>query len=246
MEIDFYKEFSNYTTVELLIITREPEKYQSAAIKTAELLLQQRDITPSERQEADEHFSQQADAESIRLKRMNNYKEQVANVLEPVIVPNTPFDPAKWFRLFLWSYGLFYAWVLYKVVKAQVQFYQCENCKGYPTVWGGPVNAIFLTIVFFLLLKNKRWGWILLMVSNISAIITGVIQLQVLYKYRNVLPISPPSMIVTLGLPVLYVVFLWRPSMAAFFGVNVRDKRRSAWAGVAVGLLYSGFLEWVV
>ena len=195
MEIDFYKEFANYSTAELLLITREPEKYQSAAIEAAELLLQRRVITPVDTQEADRHISAQADAESVRLKRMNSYKEQVAEVLEPVIVPNTALDPAKWFKLFLWSYGLFYAWVLYKVVKEQVQLFQCQNCKGDLTVWGGLINAIFLTIVFFLLLKNRRWGWILLIVSSISAIIT---------------------------------------------------LRRSAWAGIAVGLLYCGIIEWVL
>jgi hypothetical protein len=246
MEIDFYKEFANYSTAELLLITREPDKYQPAAIEAAELLLQRRVITPVDAQEADRQISAQADAESVRLKRMNSYKEQVAEVLEPVIVPNTTLDPAKWFKLFLWSYGLYYAWVLYKVVKTQVLFFGCENCKGYPTVWGGVINAIFLTIVFFFLLKNKRWGWIFLIVSNIGAIITLMLQLLLFYKYRDLLPIDPLSLIIAFGVPVLYVLFLWRPSIAVFFGVDVRTKRRSAWVGIAVGLLYCGIIEWVL
>jgi hypothetical protein len=246
MEIDFYKEFSSYSTADLLIIIQEPDKYQPAAIKTAEQLLQQRDITQADREEADQHFAQQADIESTRLARTNMYKEQVASTLEPLVVPNTSVDPAKWFTLFLWSYGFFYAWVLYRVISIQIQLLQCENCKGYPTGWGGVVNAIFLTIVFFCLLKNRRWGWILLMVSTVSTIITGMFQLQVVYKYRNVLPISPLSLIVMNVLPIFIVLFLWRPSIAAVFEVNARVKRRSAWAGIVVGLLYEGVIGWVI
>ena len=74
MEIDFYKEFGHYSTAELLIITREPEKYQSAAIDAAERLLQQRAITPTDREEADQHFSQQAAVGSESLKRMNTHE----------------------------------------------------------------------------------------------------------------------------------------------------------------------------
>ncbi len=246
MEIDFYKEFSHYTTVALLIITQEPDTYQSAAIEAAKQLLQGRIITPADREEAEQHFTQKSDTQSAEFSRMNIYKEQITNVLEPVIVPNMPLDPAKWFKLFLWAYGFFYVWILYKVIRTQVYFLHCKDCGGYPSVWGGPINAIFLTIVFFFLLKNKKWAWILLVVSNIIAMITLVNEMQVLYQYRGVLPISSTWVVFRILYPIVFVSFMWRPVIATFFGVNVQSKLRSLWAGLTLGILYFAVLEWVI
>jgi hypothetical protein len=243
MDLDFYNEFIHRSTVELLVITKEPEKYQPAAIEAAERLLRERGVSVADLEAADLQMLLEANAQSAKLLRIDAYREQVASVLEPVLIPNAPFNPEKWFKLFLVIYGLIYAWVLFHVVKSQLDLLDCKGCKGDPTMLGGPINAIFLTVVFFLLLKNRKWGWILLMASNITVVMTAFVQLQVLYKYRHVFSTGPVQYLSPFLLPVLYVLFLWRPAIAAFFGVDVKTKRRTAVVGFAAGLLYCVILE---
>jgi hypothetical protein len=48
MEFDFYNEFKNHSTVELLLITKEPEKYQPAALDAAEKLLRERNVSTAD------------------------------------------------------------------------------------------------------------------------------------------------------------------------------------------------------
>jgi hypothetical protein len=248
MQIDFYNEFRNSSTVQLLIITREPEKYQPAAIEAAERLLRERNISPTELDAANQQLVQEADDRLARSERMNAYKEQVADVLESVLIPNTSVNPAKWFRLFLVTYALLYARTLYNVVKTQMDFLHCKNCHGDFSMLGGPINAIFLTIVFYCLLKNRRWGWILLMFSNTIGVMAGLVMLPALYRIRyiNLFPISPVSLIFSFGVPLLYVVFLWRPSIAEFFGVDVQTRRRTAWIGIGAGLFVCAFINYIL
>ena len=246
MELNFFDEFKNYSTLDLLLITKEPEKYQPEATAAAEKLLRERNISIADIEGANHHLLQEADAQSVKLARMDAYREQVVDVFEPVLVHNAPLNPAKWFKLFLVSYGLIYAWALYTVVKTQLKFLNCKSCKGDITLWGGPINAIFLTIVFYFLLENKRWGWILLMASNIVGVVLGFVQLQLLYKYRDLFSVGPVQCITPFVIPVLYVLFLWRPAISEFFKVDVKTKHRTTAVGLGAGLLYCAIVEMVI
>lgn len=239
----FYEDFRRYSTIELIKIVRESEDYQPEAVAAAQQLLLERNITSEEMEEALRNLQKAADEKGQGMQKIANIKDQIADVVSPVLVPETPLTPSRWFRVFLIFYGVLYAWSFYGFVKQQVYFLRCEDCKGDISLLGSFVNILFLSVVFFLLLMKKRWSWILLVAGDISAILTGVFGLYTMYKYRNVIRFEIGMIVYTAVIPVGLLLFLWRSSIAEFFGVDEKTKKWTALAGVVLGVLYIAMIS---
>jgi len=243
MEINFYDQFGNYSTADLLRIIKEPEQYQLEAVTAAERILQERSISPADIAETDRYIQKVEAEKTARLKKLNFYKGKVAEIVEPILIPGTPLPPSRWFRLFIIAFGGIYVWTFYKFIKAQVHFLQCEGCRGDIFVWANLINISYLSIVFFLLLKKRRWGWILLVAGTASAIPTGIFQLYELYRFREIVRFDSYTIISAMIVPIAFLFFLWREPIAGFFGVDVKTKRLTTLIGAILGILYAGFVQ---
>ena len=173
--------------------------------------------------------------------------ERMADAVSPLVASSTPMPPAKWFKYFLFGFGCLYIRAFYIFVEGQIAFLKCERCPGGELVFLNFLAIAYLTFVFFMFFKNKRWGWILFMVYGIKGLVGDTIGFYYLYKLWRISPKSISFIGEAMGLviPVMVILFLWRPVIAEYFGIEASTKRRTMWAGVVVGLIGAGFSQWI-
>lgn len=244
MDFDFYDQYRNYSTTDLLRIINQADQYQKEAVEAAQKVLGERTVTAEDMvlMERGEEEERQRMAGAGGLQP---YAEKFREVVGPVAT-GRPLSPSRWFNLFLVVYGIGYAVGLYQFVHDQMIFLKCETCKGDYNLWAGFIRILFSTVLFLLLFKNRRVAWMLLVVGAISAVFTNTMQLFVLYKYRAVLHVSPVYTILNFIFPIAFALFVLKPSIITFFGLSEGAKRKTVWAGIIVGILYCGVVKFLL
>jgi len=238
MELDFYSHFSRYTTVELLAVVRRPEQYQPEAVAAAQRLLQERNVTDGDLDEANTHLLHLEIEKVARSARNDHYKQQIMDAVQPIVAPRDEIVPARWYRIYIILFGIYYFWDLYKFVKHQIVYLRCEGCTIDVTVLGAVINLLYLTVVFFLLLRNKRWAWILLMVAAVGTIIPNIYLIYSVVKYWRFARNQFSAILLEQLLPIITILFLMRGPIKEFFGIDPQTKNRTLIVGAVVGLLY--------
>lgn len=246
MEFDFYHQFKAYPTVELVRIISEPGHYQADAIAAAERLLHERNVSREERDGADLLLREEEAEKMARSQQREIYKEQIADIVLPVMQPTPSLQPARWFKSFLFVFGVYYIICFYLFIKNQIYFLQCERCEFGGQVVLNFIGVTYLSVTFFLLLKNKRWAWIMMMAANIADILMGAYRIYVLYKYKDVIHVSVSEKVFTFAFPIAIVLFLWRPVISDYFGVTGTTKRRTLQLGILFGLVFDAIKIWVL
>jgi len=237
MDFNFYDQFRNYSNVELLRITADPGSYQPAALAAAEKLLKERNISWEDNEATAQYFEERAAGKETREKELQGYKRTIMNVMEPLAPMATAMPPARWFKYFIGVFGVLYVRNFYYFVQTQIHFLQCKDCQPDPIVLLNFIRMSYWTVEFFFFFSNKRWGWILLMVEQVCAVCGIIYQFYWIYKYGHVVYISPLMHVLDMVIPIVFVTFLSRPNVAAFFGISPKVKRRTVWAGIALGII---------
>jgi zinc transporter ZupT len=91
-------------------------------------------------------------------------------------------------------------------------------------------------VIFFLLFKRRRWGWILLFADNLFSFITGIIGSYFFFKFQSIHHTSIISFLLPILIKGAFLFFLWQNSIADFFGVNYETKKKT-FAIVTIGTL---------
>jgi hypothetical protein len=222
------------------VVAREKDDYQPAAVLAAERLLRERDVSTNDEEEADRYFRKKEEKREAAIARVDSYKAAVADWVEPLARPSAELQPHKWYRIFLVVYGFWCARDLYFIVRGLIRTRSIfiEQLIGYAVTLG--LDAL----MFVLILKKRRWGWILLVVGNTAMIFINLIVFVQMYKmlkmdagilhirwYRvNTMP-NLYGAIFRLAV----VAFFWRRSMAEFFDVEPVVKKWALGAGIVIG-----------
>lgn len=242
MNFDFHQQYNSYSNIELLKIVKRPDDYQPAAIAVATQILNERQVSPEEIQLVDEYYHNIDNSIKTTSEKIDALKSKAADLFEPILQPGEKVEPNKWVNILLIALSIQYAWTLYNTIKEFINFIQCHYCT-----WrlGNYVNLfmlIYIPLIFFLLFRRKRWGWILLFADNLFVLILMLSEAYVFFKYQSIHHGDTVLFILPIFVRTAFVFFLWRESIANHFAVNVGTKKNTALITTGVALLFLFFL----
>lgn len=259
MNFDFHDKYKDFSNIDLLKIVRRPTDYQFAAVDAATQILSTREVTQSDLEQVDNYFDEIDTETKRKTDKINSYKEKTADFFEPVLMPTGEVKPEKWLNILLLIIGLQYLWTLYLNISDLVRFakYVIE-CKSYgfdnnmetvsywtcfssrfdPLVFFQILTLIYVPIIFYLLFKRRRWGWILLFADNLFRLLSTVSQSYIFFKYQQYHHGDTLSFFTQILIKGLFVFFLWRNYISAFFGVTKETKKKTAIVTTIITLLF--------
>lgn len=247
MDFNFLETYKDYSTAELLKIVQHPDDYQPAAVDAATQLLSKRQISEADVQQADEYVQIKEQEAKKRAEKSNDYKAKTGELFEPFTNPEKEL-PARWIHYLLALIVLQYLWVLYTAFKHFVEFFNCSYCElnFYSVIL--IVSLVYIPVVFYLIYKKRKSGWIVLFAINLFGLIMLLIPfVNIIYRFA----ISTGTLITIVG-PLLIkaavTAFLWRKAVVRYFNVTEEARNRTALlTGIvtAIFLLYAyfGFLR---
>lgn len=228
MGFDFYQQFKSYSTIELLKIIKRPSDYQPDAVAIATEILSQRQITPDEILFVDNYYLDIENDRKADKEKIEAYKNKATDFLQPILHPTEKIEPYKWLNIFLLVIAVQYAWDLFKTAKRLIVFLQCEYCRLDTIFWITQLTLIYVPVIFYLLYKRKRWGWILLFADNLFTLLSGISQSYIFFKYQSIHHGDTTSFLFPIFIRAAFALFLWRDSIATHFGVSNDTKKKTA------------------
>ncbi|MBO9203508.1 MULTISPECIES: hypothetical protein [Niastella] len=238
MDFDFSQQYKDYSNVDLLKIVRQAENYQATAVAAAQDILRDRKISDEEMSAVDQYLQDLDNAEKDKKEKMDALKNKVTDFLEPVIHPSEKVEPGKWVNILLLVIAVQYVWMLYKTVWALIRFFQCRLCTFDVSVIFLLLTLMYIPFIFFLLFKKRRWGWILLFADNVFALISGLGQSYIFFKYQSIHNGNTISFLLPLLIRAAFVAFLWRDPIASHFGAMQETKKNTAFITTGGSLLF--------
>jgi hypothetical protein len=259
MNFNFYDQYKNYSNTDLLKIAKQPDNYQAAAVEAATQILNERQVSETEFQQVDKYFQDIDAKEQLKKDKINFYKEKTVDFLEPVLKPTTEVKPHKWINILLLVIALQYLWTLFINGKHLIDFigfvidckqqgfdlsnrpityWRCASSLFDITIFFEFISLIYVPVIFYLLYKKRRWGWILLFADNLFVFISSLSQSYIFFKYQQIHQGDTFSFIIQLLIRGAFGFFLWRDVIANYFGVTAEIKRKTAVITVAVSLLF--------
>ena len=224
MDFDFYQYYQSLGTVELLKVLDNTDDYQPGAIEAVRKILTEREITENDRNEASAQRQQVLEKERKKQEAIDAYKEKAADFLQPLIKPGPGVTAEKWLNILLLFIALRYLWSFYHTIRSQIYFFRnCINCSLDILQWFQIANLIYVPVVFYLLLKRKRWGWILLFGDQVISFILGIGNLYIFFKHFAAF--SNGSEFLPMIIEAVFIFFLWRKPIAILFGVSENAKK---------------------
>jgi len=259
MNFDFYDIYKDYSNIDLLKIVMRPTEYQVAAVDAATQILSAREVTQSELEQVDNYFDEIDTETKRKTDKINLYKEKTADFFESVLKPTSEVKPEKWLNILLLVIGLQYLWTLYINLSDLVRFVKFViDCKSYgfdnstetvsywtcfssrvdPIVFFQIVTLIYVPIIFYLLFKRKRWGWILLFADTLFGLISLISQSYIFFKYQQYYQSDTVSFFTRIIIKGLFAFFLWRNYISDFFNVTMEIKKKTAIVTTLIALLF--------
>jgi hypothetical protein len=228
MTFNFLDQYKDYSNIELLKIVRQPNEYQTEAVEAATTILKEREIAETDLQQVDTYFNEIEVKAKIKSDKLNSYKEKATDFLQPIIKPGPEVKPAKWLNILLLFIALQYLWMFYNSVKRFVSFSKCNSCTFDITMTLTLVTLIYVPVIFFLLFKKSRWGWILLFADNLFTFISQLFQSYIFFEYPEFRSDGISAFLLPILIKAVFIFFLWRVPISDFFGVTKNAKKDTA------------------
>lgn len=240
VEFNFYEQFSHYSTGDLLAIVQQPDKYLAEAVSAAELLLKERVVSDSERAHVQQHLAAVEADERQRSGQAEARIQKIAEFVNPTLSPEKALSPRRLFFILLIVFGISYCFLFYGFIKSQLHLLRCAGCRADVSTWLGFFQLAYETITFFLLVRKKRWGWILLFVSNAAIVLPLLYDLYFWHKTIGSIPGLNHGITATAVFAIIYPIsiaaFLWRPVMTRIFGIDRNTRGYSLLAGAVISV----------
>lgn len=227
MDFNFYEEYKNYPAIDLLKIIKRPGEYQPEAVEAAMKILSEREVSQTDIDAADVYLNDIDSKAEAKAEKIKAYKDKATDFFEPILKPGPDVKPAKWLNLLLLLIVLQYLWTFYNSTKTFILFLQCRTCDFDLIVALIIFNLLYIPLVFYLLYKRKRWGWILLFADCLFVVITRLIDTFFFFKYQGFNDGGTTALIFPLIIKSAFAFFLWRNDIAGFFGVNDKIKTQT-------------------
>lgn len=229
MNLDFDQLYKDYSNTDLLKIVREPGNYQPEAVSIAAKILNEREIVPEEIQYVDQYYQDIESSKRARKEKLDTVKDKATDFMQPILYPTEKVELTKWVNILLLVIAIQYVWTLFNTLKRLIIFLKCTYCTFYITEFADVLTLLYVPLIFILVFKKKRWGWILLFADNLFSLISGgVSKSYFFFKFQNI----PNGDLTTFILPILiklaFVFFLWRNEISNYFRVTIETKKKTA------------------
>ncbi|HET7002213.1 MAG TPA: hypothetical protein VFI33_12915 [Puia sp.] len=256
MELNFYDQFKEYSNTDLLKIVVRPQEYQSEALVAASEILKGRQVSEEDIRTAEEYFDKRD--EQVRLKKAKTEaaKNQVADFLEPIIQPGPKVEPGKWINLFLVFIALEYLRAIFVKIRYiihTIQFLTRENRNGFErvsrdsyiffSIFFEIAYIIYIPVLFYLLYKKRRWGWMLLFADQLISFLLSIGNSYYFFKYQSVMTTQAASWLFWIFLRGVFVYFLWQDKVSSYFNVPRQIKEKIVMASILLCLAYLAVLK---
>jgi len=238
MNFDFYQLYKEYSNTELLNIVKHPTGYQAAAVVVATQILNERQVTIDEIQSTEQSSHDIGNSTKTKNGQTGAFNSKTTDLFESVLHPNDKVEPNKWVSILLLAIGIQYAWTFYNAAKRLIGFLQCDHCSFDLSFLVDFLTLLYVPVVFFLLFKRRRWGWILLFADNLFSLISRVSQSYVFFKYQSIHHGDTTSFLLPILIKAAFVFFLWRTQMVSHFGITSETKKKTALITTAGTLLF--------
>jgi hypothetical protein len=238
MNFDFYQLYKDYSNTELLKIVKRPTEYQPAAVAIATEILKERQVTTDETQLVDQHFQDIDNTANAKKEKIVALKDKATDFFGPVLHPSEKVEPNKWVNILLFVIAIQYAWSLFGTVRRLIIFLQCDYCSFDVTFFAEFLTLLYVPLIFFLLFKRRRWGWILLFADNLFSLISRVSQSYIFFKYQSIHRGDTTSFLLPILIKAAFVFFLWRDPIANHFGIVKETKKKTALITTAGTVLF--------
>lgn len=245
MKLNFHDNFQHYTTAKLLAILQQPEQYQPEAVAAAELILRGRIISPEDRLEAESLINSPAATPSPLTGKLHEFREKTGNLLEPFLQPQQAVPAQKWLNILLLLMVLQYGWVIYRAVQTLRYWWEVDGESVDLPLLFTVLNLAYIPLLFYGLLKKRRWGWILFYADNVFTLTAQVYQLIVLLRFPDDYWANTSQLLLLLLIRAAFLAFLGRNSTRSLFRISVRTWHSTALLSFVAALLYLLVLEWL-
>jgi hypothetical protein len=236
MKKDFLKNFENFSNIELLKMLIKPENYEVEAINAANKILSERSVTESEKQEVELHFHNLKAQETKKNEKTKTYKNTIFELFQPIISHGEDSTPSKWLNSFLVLIVIQFIWYL---IEAITSFFTIND--SFTNIFNSLI-LLYIMIVFYLLLKKNKWGWILLFAEKLFTVLISLFFLVIFMGESYFSEFNLKEFIWPLIIGLFFLVFLWRQEIVAFFNITDTEKikfaKRITYVVIFFGVLF--------
>lgn len=236
MAFDFYDEYKDYPNLELLKIIRNPSDYQPPAVAAASQILDERQVPVEEISALDQSLHASAEVERNKREKFARMTAKTADLFPPIAQPHKEVEPSKWVNLLLLVIAAQYVWMLFGMREDLIRLSSRHSFAWFYFFNFLPV--FYIPVLFFLIFKRRRWGWILLFADNFATLIMMLSESYIFFKYQHIHHASFVSFITPIVIRSAFTLFLWRNAITENFGVSSAIKKRTALVVAGVTLLF--------
>ena len=234
MKLDFFELYQNYSAIDLLKIVKRPDDYQSQAVDAAIQILKQRVVTAEDEYEVHRYYADIDHKDAQQKEKIQAYKNSVTEFVEPITHPKETVEPGKFVNILLLLIALQYAWWFYNQTRRFIRIFQQSLPPFDFLFYFQFINVFYVPLVFFLVFKRKKWGWILLFADSLFTLILRLSQIRFVTEgYFNGF-----WYVYGVFIRLLFLFVLWRPMIAAHFRVTVKVKKQTFFIVTMIALLF--------
>lgn len=241
MNFNFYERYKDYSTFELKKILQQAGDYQPAAVEAVTAILRDREQLSESTNEEDPALVAVGEIdEDTQTVGPQHWTEKIAFLLKPVLQPVENIQPNRWLNILILLLALRLMWLAYGFFKLLYLLIGCEDCAMDRYFWLAVLNAPFIGVVLYLILKQRALGWILLCSECVFLITSGLTPIYYYLKKADLLEAGLWELMFFLPLivRVLVVIYLWRPDVAGIFGITEQRKKKVVMITAGLTLLY--------
>lgn len=238
MDFNFYEQYKNSSTVDLLLIVKQPGKYQPAAVDAAKMILSERNVS-----EAEEVQVVQAIAAQQSKVEKRDEDKTLSELLDPLTDSNANRHADRVMYIFLTIVSVYYCWEAYGYFKRVLMIFADERYLG--AIFHNGVRFLLVSTMLYFLWKKHPWGWKLLLGLSFFFLTE---EISFVYKLLSIsifaIEAIPLAIIISLVLKVIFIIYIWRNKIAHQFSVYRPDK----WKTVKVTLIIFALLslwDWI-
>lgn len=235
--MNYLQAYNDYSTFELLKIVKRPGTHPPEAISAATEILKTRSVTLEDLQELNQYFRDQDTEAKANKDSPYGMKTTPTNFGSMVLDEET--EPPRWLNILILLMALHYAWTLYITAKQLIYYLECDDCNELVLRYVSFLPLLYIPLAFFLLFRRSSWGWIILFADNLYKLISGLFTSYFLYNDKSMYRGSIDDFYVLLVLKAVFILLLWRNSVAAHYNVSVATKRRTLIGTVIGTFLFS-------
>jgi hypothetical protein len=239
MNQDFHDYYSKLSTVELLQIQAEKEKYQPEAIEALEAVLQARTVTTADH----EYVQEIADAQYQKVERIKEKREAFVKSFVDMTKPGEEKAMQQQLVFFCGGLTILYLLSMYSQLTRLYRyshgtFFSARADDIFPML----VDMIITPVMIILLYKKKKAGWIMAafiytfsLILSIDDFLMRIRWNSIYYKRFHMTRYTPLITLVILG-AILY--YLNTRKFTDLFSITRKHQRTTIILGAVAALIF--------